>query len=158
MTQPFQVGDHIISAIPPRLPPAAMKTYSIIAPKSTHFRPATCAEVDCPAHLHGWTSTIDERTDLGQFQADYIRRTSGRGFTECKDDTGQAVFTFHPGQTCFAAGDHNIRLERPELYVVRGGDFRGNPRGDVARLPGSAAWTDDFGEHQEVLADKMKEG
>lgn len=142
-----------------RLPAAAMKTYSIIAPERTHFRPATCAEVECPNYLHGWQSAVDERTELGQFQADYIRKSSGRGFTEVKLDDGRTLFTFHAGQTCFAAGDHRLRLEREELYVIRGGDHRGNPRGVPAQLvPTAAAWTDDFGEHQEVLADRMKEG
>ena len=71
-----------IFRIDPQLPTDAMKTYSIMAPKSTHFRKATCAEMDCPSYLHGWATIIDERTELGQEQAHYIRKLSGRKFTE----------------------------------------------------------------------------
>lgn len=142
----------------PALPPHQRQTYSILAPRPTHFRKATCAEVECPDYLHGFRATIDERTDLGQAQAHYIRRESGRGFTEEHDEQDHTVFTFHPGQVCFNAADHQLRLDRPELYVIRGGDHRGNPRGDVRRMSGPTPWVDDFGEHQQRLADKMQEG
>lgn len=149
-----------MTGLEPLLPAHARMTYSIIAPKSTHFRPATCAEVDCPQYLHGWQSAIDEHTDMGKFQADYVRKSSGRGFTEAKREDGVTVFTFHAGQVCFAASEHQLRLqEKTELYVIRDGDHRGNPRGTEPRLmPTAQAWVDDFGEHQETLADRMKEG
>ena len=86
--QPFRV--------PPALPAAAMKTYKIVAPVSTHWVPATCARVGCEAHEHGWVSYIDEGTGLGQRQAHFIRRESGRRFTEDRNDQGITEFTFEP--------------------------------------------------------------
>lgn len=145
--------------IDPKLPASAMKTYSILAPTPTHFRPATCAELDCPQHVHGWLTTVDERTDLGQGQAYYIRKQSGRRFTEVRTPLGLTEFTFEAGQRCFRAGEHQTRLERPEIFVVRDGDHRGNPRGTATRRHASAAdWQDDFASHQQTLADKFQEG
>lgn len=142
-----------------RLPPEALKTYAINAPLSTHFRPATCAEAGCPAYLHGWRTIVDTRSDLGQGQAYYIRKELGHRFTEIRMPTGLTEFTFEPGQRCFKSDSHRIRLERPEIYVVRDGDARGNPRRTAARIHGSAAdWQEDFATHQETLANRMKEG
>lgn len=142
MRQPFRVD--------PSLPMHLMKTYQIASPLSTHTRVGTCAEADCPAHQHGWQTSVDESTDLGQKQAHYIRKESGRKFTERRTEVGLTAFAFEAGQTCFAT--HRVSLERPELYVVRGGDFRGNPRGEVFRHSGPDAWVDDFGTHQDQLA------
>lgn len=133
-----------------------MKTYGIVAPKATHFRPATCAEVDCPNYTGGWRTTVDESTELGQAQGHYIRNEAGRRYTEVRE-ASMTTFTFEAGQTCFR--EHETRLDRPEIYVVRDGDFRGNPRGTAPRVhQDPQAWVDDFGEHQERLADRMGRG
>ncbi|HEX6968890.1 MAG TPA: hypothetical protein VF174_08810 [Micromonosporaceae bacterium] len=137
----------MINRIDPALPAYAYKTYEITSPISTHFRDATCDEAGCLAQRNGWETRVDETTDLGQRQAHYIRQRSGRQFTERLD--GVTVFTFPPGQRCFAG--HKVPLERPEIYVVRGGDWRGNPFGDRQRLSADA-WVNDFGEHQDRIA------
>jgi len=141
--QPFRV--------PPALPAAVMKTYKIVAPVSTHWVPATCARVGCEAHEHGWVSYIDEGTGLGQRQAHFIRRESGRRFTEDRNDQGITEFTFEPGQECFASGVHQARTGRPERYLVTGGDWRGNPAGDRFEHTSAESWVDDFAIHQEKL-------
>ena len=139
-----------LNRMAPALPADQMKTYAIHAPLNTHFRDATCEESDCQAYQHGWRSTIDETSNLGQMQAHYIRRESGRGFTEEKTEDGMTVFTFKPGQKCFQ--QHKARLDRAELFVVRDGDWRGNPRGTEARVHKRAAdWVDDFAEHQDRI-------
>ncbi|MFE2911243.1 hypothetical protein [Kitasatospora indigofera] len=142
--------------IEPNMPVGAYKTYRIMSPQSTHFRPATCAEADCEHHLRGWQSTIDETTVLGQQQAHYIRKQSGRGFTEERLSASLTRFIFHAGQTCFAGG-HQVRLDRPEHYLVRAGDWRGNPTGQSQTLR-AQDWVDDFGEHQQRLADQLERG
>ncbi len=107
----------------------------------------------------GWTTLIDERTELGMGQAYYIRKQSGRRFREMRQADGRTEFLFEPGQRCFKSHEHRIRIERPEIYVVRDGDARGNPRGTAARRHASAAdWQEDFAEHQQTLADRFKEG
>jgi hypothetical protein len=150
--------------IEPKLPAGAMKTYAILRPTSTHFRPATCAEVDCPQYLHGWRTVVDESTDLGARQAHYIRTQSGRSFHEQRDRTGVGVlgavtFTFGPGQMCFRTADHRVPVGRPELFVVREGDWRGNPRRTEPRVHKRAAdWVDDFANHQDRLATRLGQG
>lgn len=149
MQQPFRVD--------PALPVGAMKTYSIVSPKTTHTRQATCAEVECGPHTNGWKSVIDEGTELGKAQAHYIRNRSGRRYTEDRDSmAGVTVFTFEPGQQCFAADEHRVSLDRPPLYVVRGGDWRGYH--DAQPHVNGDDWVDDFANHQQQLADKINEG
>lgn len=140
----------------PALPASAMKTYGIVAPKATHYRPATCAEVDCPNHLNGWQTVVDESTELGQAQGHYIRNEAGRRYTEVRE-AALTTFTFEAGQLCFR--EHEARLDRPEIYLVRDGDWRGNPRGTDPRIhKDPQGWIDDFGEHQERLADRLGRG
>lgn len=144
--------------VDPKLPPQHMKTYQIVAPQSTHYRPGTCAEADCRHHREGWVSIIDEGNDLGAKQAYYIRNQSGRHFKEDRNQApGLTAFIFEAGQTCFQ--QHQIRLDKPELFLVRGGDWRGNPVGDQPRVHASADdWVDDFGNHQQQLADRINQG
>jgi hypothetical protein len=147
-----------MAAIEPNMPVSAYKTYRILSPVSTHYRPASCAEVDCAAHLNGWQTTVDETTLIGQQQAFYVRKQSGRGFTERRNEAGLTVFTFEAGQRCFASGEHRVSLDRPEHYLVQGGDWRGNPTGYQRRHANAADWIDDFGEHQQRIADLRERG
>ena len=135
----------------PQLPAQAVRTYRISAPLSTHWQPATCEQVDCPNHLNGWRTIVPADSP----QADYIRHDRTRGHTETRDG-GLAVFTFAAGQTCFAT--HKRRLDRDERFLIRGGDWRGNPRGEPTRELTAEQWRDNFGEHQETLADRIKQG
>lgn len=144
--------------IPPALPTHHMQSYQIVAPISTHFRSATCAEADCPPYLNGWRTTVDESTDLGQAQAHYIRRESRRKFVEHRDPAGLTVFEFEAGQACFAADQHKVRIERPELFFRRGGDWRGNPTGERYQHHRPEFWVEDFAEHQQKIADRIQQG
>lgn len=146
-----------LNRLAPRLPAGRMKTYSITSPLPTHWRKATCAEVDCPAYASGWKSLIDESTELGQKQAHYIRKQSGRGFTEQREGALTA-FVFEAGQPCFGADAHKLPTGRPELFKVRGGDWRGNPRGESRTHTRAADWVDDFANHQQALADRLARG
>lgn len=137
-----------INRIEPLLPAAAMQTYSIAAPLATHTRPATCAEVECLPYRNGWNTDVDEATVLGQQQAGYIRSQAGRAYTESR--IGNLTrFVFLAGQQCFAA--HRVSLERPEIYLVKGGDWRGNPIGLTRRHTKPAHWVEDFAEHLDVI-------
>jgi hypothetical protein len=133
--------------IQPAGPPTAYKTYAIHAPLATHWNTVTCADVDCPHYLTGWDSVIDERTDLGGRQAHYIRRESGRKFTEERQPDGLTRFRFEAGQRCFQ--QHKARNMRDERYVERDGDHRGNPTGRryVHKRPGE--WVESFQANQE---------
>lgn len=146
-----------VNRVAPALPAHARKTYSILAPIETHFRPASCADAGCVAHANGWRTVVDEAIDLGQKQAHYIRTLSGRAFNEERTPEGLTAFTFAAGQKCFKA--HAMSLEREPIYVVRDGDHRGNPRGtDPTVYKRPESWVDDFGSHQQRLADRFNQG
>lgn len=135
--------------IPPAMGPESYKTYTIRAPRATHQRKATCAEVDCASYQNGWLTVVDENTDLGKRQAEYIRVLSERHFTETREG-GLTSFTFYPGQSCFR--EHYVSLDREPQFLVRGGDYRGNPRGEPTRVfRNFDDWANHFGEHQDAL-------
>lgn len=140
--------------IEPVAPVQAYKTYGIKQPLSTHWRRATCAEINCAAYLNGWTTIVP----VAGPQAQYIRARSGRRFTEVKQDAGMVEFAFPPGQTCFAAAKHRAPLGRPPLFIVRDGDFRGNPSGWSMRHRRAEDWRDDLGEHQLKIVEFKKRG
>lgn len=145
-----------LNRIMPRLPAGAMKTYAISAPTATHWRPATCAEVGCEPYTGGWRTSVDEASELGRRQAHYIRKQSGRSFTEQREGA-LTIFTFEPGQACFASSGHKAPLGRPELFSVRGGDWRG-ATGERRVHKRAEDWVDDFATHQQSLADRLARG
>lgn len=131
------------------------KTYEVAAPLETHWRKATCAEVECDAHLRGWATAIDVSTDLGKTQANYIRLHSGRKYTVTEVGT-IVTFTFPSGQQCFRP--HRVPLDRPGIFIVRSGDWRGNPDGFVRRHSNAEDWVNDFSEHQDKLKTTIERG
>jgi hypothetical protein len=148
--------------VQPEMGVAAYKTYQVAVPLTGWVRRrATCEEVACPAYHNGWATTVDETTDLGQWQGGYIRREAGRAFTEEKTPDGLTVFTFGPGQSCFSTADH-VKAERrddtPELFIVRDGDWRGNPTGNGRRHVNGADWVEDFGEHLQCIEQQIEGG
>jgi hypothetical protein len=142
----------------PNLPAAAYTSFTILAPLTTHFRRGTCEEARCAHYLAGWRSIVDERSQLGQAQAYYIRRESGRRFREEQLSPAATVFTFEPGQACFKSDTHRVRVQRPEIYVARGGDWRGNPTGYQVRHSAAADWVDQFATNQDNLATIIQRG
>lgn len=139
----------------PLMDATAYKTYEMRSPLSTHFRPATCAEVNCPHYLHGW------RVHLEALTPDLVdaARKSGRRYREEHIAEGQTYLVFEPGQPCFKTTQHRARIDLPPLYIVRDGDFRGNPRGTRARLHQRPQdWVEDFAEHQQAIADEIEKG
>lgn len=144
--------------IAPRMAPAAYKTYALQLPKVTHYRKATCQEVECEAYARGWVTKIDVSTPLGQRQARYIVDHSNRKFTETTAINSSVIreFMFPHGQQCFA--DHQVPLEREPLYVVRGGDWRGNPRNEHRTHVRAADWVEDFATHQQNIVDEIERG
>lgn len=150
------MAGQMINRILPQGRPGDYKTYSIASPIATHTREARCEEVECDAHANGWVSAIDVSTDLGSKQANYIRLHSGRHISSTQTDGTVVRFTFPAGQQCFA--EHRVSLERPALFIVRGGDWRGNPAGIRPVQRKAEDWVDDFATHQQRVADAVKKG
>lgn len=144
-----------MNRIQPQMGAAAYKTYSIVAPVSTHHRPATCAETDCPDYLNGWRVRVEGLPP----EMLHAAKTSGRKYVEVHIAAGETWLHYEAGQPCFRAGEHRTRLDKPELYIVRDGDHRGNPRGTKARMhQRPELWVEDFGEHQQTIADEIAKG
>ena len=81
-------------------------------PKDSHWREASCREVDCTQYISGW-QTVLPANDIAN--VGYIRR-SGLGFRE--ESEGQLVrFIFEPGQECFEgrARPHRTLIERDPI-------------------------------------------
>lgn len=124
--------------LPSALPAAAMQTHVIAAPLSTHWRKATCEETGCLAYRNGWKIALTglDEGDIWQL------RNCGRRYVEVAEDSGP-VLVYEAGQPCFKTTEHRVRIDRPELFVVRGGDHRGNPlKIPAQRLSGPDAWQD----------------
>lgn len=148
-----------VNRITPQMPAANYTTFAISAPLATHHRQASCQEVECEAYANGWVTRIDTASDLGAKQANYIRLRAGRAFTAAPiaPDASIVEFTFPPGQQCFRT--HHVPLEREPLYTVRGGDWRGDPRGEGVRWHASGDdWVDQFANHQDRLAARLAQG
>lgn len=141
--------------IEPAMPPEAYKTWSMVSPIETHMRQATCEEVGCDHYTQGWRVHLEALTPELQHAA----RTSGRKYTEQHVAEGQTYLVFEPGQPCFKAATHRAPIGRPPLFLVRDGDYRGNPRRTpTRRYDRPDQWVDDFATHQDKLADEIRKG
>lgn len=134
-----------INRVQPKYASHLYKTFSARSPLSTHYRKATCAEVDCVGYREGFTLSVAALIAEG---IEYAARHSGKKFKEVEGaDYGVApgkYLVFEAGQVCFDADSHRVSLERPEFFVVGQGDYRTfNAR--TARQHASAEnWIDDM--------------
>ena len=91
------------------------------------------------------------------FIADAPRDVTGTGFNEIPAGDGLVTLIFPGGQECFQA--HQVRTGRPEKYLVKGGDFRGNPRGQQARVHTKPEfWVEEFQENSARLNQLAERG
>lgn len=135
-----------LNRMPVKAPSQFFDTFSIRAPKSTHWTRAVCEEVQCLNYTKGFKVTV--LTDSPQ--AHYIRHDTTRTCTENRLAEGMVEFEYKPGQRCFA--EHTKRLDKPEVFTVRGGDHRGNPRGTRMRTHTKAEfWVEEFAETQDKI-------
>ena len=119
------------------------KTYQILAPVSSHRRPATCAEINCPNYLGGWKLRIEGLPP----EMVYAARTSGRKFTELDVTENEHWLIFEAGQACFRSAEHTLPLDKQEIFIARDGDFRGNPTGNVRKHTRPEFWLEDMQEN-----------
>jgi hypothetical protein len=141
--------------IMPQMEPQAYKTYQVVNPPATHFVKATCEEVDCPHWLNGWRVRVEGLPPEMVHTATH----SGRRYAEQHVADGETWLVFEAGQPCFKASQHMRRLDRPSLFFVKDGDFRGNPYGTRPyRHTRPEWWVEDFAGHQQALADRIQEG
>lgn len=112
-----------------------MERFALSRPLETHWRPATCEEVDCPHYLFGWEIRLDPDDALFEALRADIRR-SGRRYREEGTEDGMRRFVFEAGQRCFA--EHRLPLDRDPVYThVR-------PSGQLIRHASWESWRDEF--------------
>lgn len=126
-----------------RLEPDRYRTFQIAAPRATHWRRASCEEVECERYATGWIVDIEALTEQ---QRQHVL-ASRYQFRETDWD-GKRVWHFAAGQPCFEG--HQVPVGRPALYLVRNGDWRASEIVHEHRTP--EAWRDDCAEHQDRWA------
>lgn len=152
-------GSTFVQRIMPVAGAAAYKTYGMSMPLASHWRPATCEEVDCQAYRHGWVSTFDLSTELGRKQYHFCSADRERSHAEQRPSLHLVKLVYPPGMPCFARSDHRLPLERPARFYVAEGDWRGNPRRTPVRAHSRAEdWVEDFSMHQDKIATAIERG
>lgn len=141
-----------VTRVQPVGPAQAYQTFQVVSPQDTSVVVA-CEQAGCPNWRNGWVTLVDTTTELGARQAAYIRSgATGRSYTELAAKAGEAAFRFDSHQRCFA--EHRTR---PELYVVRGGDWRSH-LGLIRQHRNAADWVEHCAEHQARLHDRIERG
>lgn len=143
-----------MNRIPPQGKVQDYKTYQIAAPLKTHWRPATCAEVNCPQHEKGWQVRVENLTP----EMLHAARTSGRKYIELHVAEGETWLVFEAGQACFRAAMHRTKLDRQEIYIARDGDWRGNPTGRVLKHTRPDHWCEDMNENNQRIIQIQQRG
>lgn len=141
-----------INRLQPQLPVQAMKTYAIVAPKTTVA--ASCVEIDCEHYLLGWRLRIDS------LPADMVHAAThaGRKFERLEVAEGETWLVFEAGQPCFRASEHQRPVSTgPDRFGVVAGDWRGS-LGVLRKHTRAEDWVDDFATHQDVLATRLEQG
>lgn len=125
----------------------AVVRHIFAAPTRTHWRRATCEEVDCVAWREGWVVDIDTNQDPGAGQALFLRSRRDRWrFTEEPLPGNRTRFRFPAGQTCLKAAGHRIRnRDVPGVFAIAAD-------GQRPRVVSPEQWTNEFGETLDRLA------
>lgn len=151
-------GHTTVSRIAPLAGPQAYKTYSVVLPLATHWRDATCEEYGCEGWKYGFVTTLNLADAQGAILADLIRKgKTGRSFHEQRLTMELTKFIFPPGTPCFTGG-HKVRIPRPEKFIVRDGDFRGNPTGNRRIHANGEDWAEDCAIHLDKVNTQRNRG
>lgn len=157
---------------PPKMPTGAYKTFRIVTPVSTHFRPATCEECNCKAYNEGWTY---RKADLERENLLYIVTHAGKRYREMslpvgdiRDVTGQFIkeaerpvevhLVFEPGQKCFQERTHRVPLSRPEFYFAGRGDWRSFSLRKAQQFTRPADWVDSCATQLDWIRSEIEKG
>lgn len=146
--QPFRVQ--------PQGPAHAYQTFAIRRPQAPDaWVPASCEDIDCEAWRLGWVTRVPFGSDLSEAVI-----SSGRKWLSAVPDGLETVFTFPPGTPCFRASTHRQlrRPDIPDLFVVRGGDWRGNPTGERRVHTRPEDWAEHFHEATDQVAAEIEKG
>lgn len=133
--------------------------FNIQSPLATHWREATCEEVDCEPYRTGWRLRYDTLTPELQYTATHTGRHYTTFTTDFDPDTQEfynppATFlVFEAGQPCFNSRHHRLPVGRPEVYRT----LNEQDRSTVLHTS-PQSWVDQCGEHVEKIVDIIKRG
>ncbi len=146
-----------LNRVVPAAPSSLFRTFSASQPVATHWRRASCEEVQCPKLAGGWEITVPpDSQELATLAAacrgelDGVKRGYGQHFTQ---PDGMLTYVFPPGQPCLGALAHRVPLDRPAVFRHRDGDWRGGS-GRVVVHSSAESWRDELGENQLRLRDQ----
>lgn len=138
--------------------PQDYQTFQIHTPRGPEFmRPATCEEFGCVNWLNGWATALDPHAQPNLVDA---LKSSGRPYREVSESPTRTVYYFPPGTTCFQASQHRIptRPDIPERFIVRDGDWRGNPTGRTRVHVRPEDWVEEFQETTAAVQARIDQG
>lgn len=152
--------------VEPRMPQQAYRTFSVHMPRATHWRPATCEEAGCRRWARGWKTTFTAGTPDGERIRHAIKTSPiRRRYTVARLPEGRVEVLFEAGQSCFLqdspATAHRVPLDRPQIHVVRSGDWRtdGATRRATRRVHTRAEhWVEEFALNQDKLRTALERG
>lgn len=137
----------------PAVGPQHYRTFKISAPIKSHWRKATCEEYECDGYVHGFVTTVDVSTDLGQRQYHYLTHDRSRRYSLQHVGESLYKFVYGPGFRCFSMADHRVPIGRPPMLLVAEGDWRGNPRQIPTRVHSRV---EDWVDHYQTQADRVR--
>lgn len=146
--------------VAPRMAVQQYQTFSVHMPAESHWRPASCEEVDCPKWRNGWKTSFVPGTADGDKIRFFIKNsTIKRTYTVVRlADRTEVVFP--AGMECFKQDHpstrHRLPIPKPQIHVVRGGDWRASTtERKVVKAP---EWVDRFATNQDKLKTLIERG
>lgn len=131
----------------------AYKTFAIRQPTGTHRRPASCSEINCEAHINGWSL---RKADLTP-ELLYVATHSGRRF-RTDNLNGEIYLVFESGQICFDYRKHTISLERPAFFYAGRGARQAFSTRRATQYSTAENWAEDFSIHLDRIQSEINKG
>lgn len=119
--------------------------FTVTTPPSTHWRLASCEEVDCEKWRNGYVAVV---TEPNPDEIDALVRTvrqTGREFREERTEVGVKLH-FPPGTKCPRWQEHRVRVDREPLFIH---GYRG--QSGQGRMVGENEWHERFAETLDEL-------
>lgn len=134
----------------PKVGPENRRTFMLRDRPAEKARRVPCGPHNCRYHRDGFVVRL-AATDAARLH--HVRSDRSRRHVELAPDGEVVVFRFEAGQQCY--GEHWDHTDT--LYLVRGGDWRGNPRGDGRAHVRAADWVEDMSEQLDrVITDRTR--
>lgn len=144
-----------LGRVPDKGPAHLYTTFGIRTKESEHWRQATCEETNCGYYIKGFNVEVDESKPIGEKNAVLLRQDKTRSPKESHNEYGMTVFSYPPGTNCM--NKHQVRIPKPEIFIVKGGDHRGNPKGTPTRIHTKAEfWVEEFAEVQDKIKTQVE--